>query len=240
MLITKKVSYQAGNVTLEGYYAVNAALTDKRPAVMVIHDWSGRNELACQQAEKLAELGYVGFALDMYGNAQQGKTTEEKTALMQPLIDDRAILRQRLLAALDILKTLEYVDTTRIGVMGFCFGGLCALDFARSGADITGVVSFHGLLNAPQNLANNAIKAKVLVLHGHDDPMVPSQQILAFQQEMTATHVDWQMQIYGNTQHGFTNPLANDPASGIMYNPLAAQRSMIAMKAFFLEIFHRG
>lgn len=238
MLQTKKVEYWDENTLLEGHYAVDTQQTEKRPAILVIHDWSGCNDFACKKAEYLAELGYVGFAIDMYGKGKIGQTKEEKTALMSPLITQRELLRQRLLAAISAIKKLEHVDGSRIGAIGFCFGGLCALDLARSGAEVKGVVSFHGLLGAPQNLSCPPIKAKVLALHGHDDPMVPPEAVLTFQQEMTAAQVDWQTHIYGNTLHSFTNPLANDPGFGTVYSHIADQRSWLAMKNFFAEIFN--
>lgn len=236
MLETQKIKYQDGNIVLEGYYANDTSKPGKKPAVMVMHDWSGRNTFADQKAEKLAELGYIGFAIDMYGIGKLGKTTEEKMALMKPLIEDRAAIRERLLAALSAVKTLADVDTQRIGAIGFCFGGLCVLDLARSGADVRGVVSFHGLLNAPPHLADNKIKAKILALHGYEDPMVTSDQVFAFEREMTEQKVDWQLTVYSGTKHGFTNPLANDPEMGIVHNPLAEQRSWLAMKNFFAEV----
>lgn len=237
MLQTKKIEYRDGDVILEGYCAFDNRTSGKKPAVLVAHDWSGRNDFACQKAEKLAEMGYVGFALDMYGQGKTGKTTEEKMALMQPLISDRAALRKRILAAFETVDKLEFVNNAKIGAIGFCFGGLCALDLARSGAEVKGVVSFHGLLSAPENLPNKSIRAKILALHGHDDPMVQPDQVAAFQKEMTAASVDWQIHIYGNTKHAFTNPMANDQELGLIYNKLAEKRSWISMTNFFTEIF---
>jgi dienelactone hydrolase len=237
MLQTAKIEYQAGDHLLEGYYAFDDSKPGKKPAVLVAPDWSGRNDFACQKAEQLAELGYVGFALDMYGKGILGQTKEEKSALIKPLVEDRSLLRQRMLAAFETVHQLEIVNTARMGAIGFCFGGLCVLDLARSGAELRGVVSFHGLLNAPSHLKNESIRAKVLALHGHDDPMVPPEQVAAFQQEMTTAGVDWQLHVYGNTMHGFTNPTANDPGFGTVYSALADKRAWIAMKDFFAEVF---
>lgn len=237
MIKTQKIDYQAGDVTLEGFYAYDDSLPGKRPAVLIAHDWSGKNAFSCGKAEKLAELGYLGFALDMFGKGKHGETKEEKSALIQPLLQDRDLLQKRILAALETVKTLEQTDKDRIGAMGFCFGGLCALDLARTGANIQGVVSFHGLLQAPENLRNESIKAKILVLHGFDDPMVTPDHIINFGEEMTHAKADWQFHIYGNTMHAFTNPQANDPSFGTVYNKEADSRSWIEMKAFFQEIF---
>jgi dienelactone hydrolase len=241
MLQSKKVEYLDGDVLLEGYCAYEersdrSAHTLKKPAVLVVHDWSGKNDFACHKADKLAELGYVGFALDMYGKGKTGQTKEEKSALMQPLIQNRTLLQQRILAAFDTVKKFDFVDSTRLGAIGFCFGGLCVLDLARSGAALKGVVSFHGLLNAPENTITRSIQAKILALHGFNDPMVTPEQVMQFGEEMTEAKADWQLHIYGNTMHAFTNPQANDPGFGTVYNPIADSRSWLAMKDFFVEV----
>lgn len=236
MIKTQTITYHDGQTALEGYYAYDTRTSGKRPAVLVIHDWSGRNEFANKKAEKLAELGYVGFAIDMYGVGKQGKTKEEKSALMTPLTNDRAALRERVLAGFHAAKTIPEVDIARIGAMGFCFGGLCALDLARSGAEVRGVVSVHGLLHAPSHVADKKLQAKVLVIQGYDDPMVPPEQVLAFEKEMAAHKADWQVHIYGGIIHGFTNPLANDLELGILYNATADHRSWVAVQNFFAEV----
>jgi dienelactone hydrolase len=237
MIKTSNIEYRDGETVLEGYCAYDDKISGKRPVVLVVHDWSGRNELACKKAEKLAELGYVGFAVDMYGKGRIGKTNEEKSALMKPLADNRENLQKRILAGFETAKKLEQADVKKMGVIGFCFGGLCALDLARSGADISAAVSFHGLLHAPQGIKNKKIHAKILVLHGHDDPMVTPDKVLDFENEMTAEKVDWQVHVYSNTMHAFTNPLANDPAFGTVYNPLTEKRAWIAMENLFEEVF---
>lgn len=237
MIKTQKIEYKDDNVVLEGFYAYDDKITEKRPAILVAHDWSGKGEFACKKAEKLAELGYVGFALDMYGKGIVGHTKEEKTALITPLLQNRANLQKRIIAAFDTVKKLDTVSTSNIGAIGFCFGGLCVLDLARSGRDVKGVVSFHGLLHAPENMPDNHISAKVLVLHGFNDPMVTPDQVIAFGHEMTHAKVDWQLDIYGNAMHAFTNPQANDPSFGTVYDKNADARSWIAMKEFFKEVF---
>lgn len=237
MLKTEKIIYHHENVVLEGFYALDDKFQGQRPAVLVAHDWSGRNDFAHKKAEKLAELGYVGFALDMFGQGILGQNNEEKKQLISPFVQDRGFLLQRILAAFETLTGLPQVDTARLGAIGFCFGGLCVLDLARSGVDLCGVVSFHGLLGSPDNQSAKPIKAKILVAHGHDDPMVPPEQVLAFETEMTKAKADWQVHVYGNTMHGFTNPVAHDPGFGTVYNKLAEQRSWIAMQNFFHEFF---
>jgi dienelactone hydrolase len=237
MLQTSKIEYTDGSIMLEGYCAFDDSKQGKKPAVLIAHDWSGRNDFACQKAEQLAELGYVGFALDMYGNGKVAKTLEEKKALHQPILDDRLLLRTRVVAAFETLQKLDMVNQARIGAMGFCFGGTCVLDLARSGAELRGVVSFHGGLGAPKDLPSKKIHAKVLALHGYEDPMVPPAVVRGFEDEMTQAQVDWQLTIYGHAMHGFTNPTAHDAKTGILYNSLADMRSWISMRDFFAEVF---
>ena len=233
---TKFIEYQEGSTLLEGYLAEPSSSAQKKPAVIVAHDWSGRNEFACRKADELAALGYVGFALDMYGKGKIGRTKEEKVALMQPLATDRNLLLKRITAAFDTVKKLPQVDTSKIAAIGFCFGGLCVLDLARSGTAMSGVVSFHGLLGAPDATHQEKIVAKVLALHGYDDPMVTHEQVIAFGNEMTAAQADWQVHMYGNTMHAFTNPEANDPDFGTVYNQTSAIRAWQTMKDLFAEI----
>lgn len=234
---TEHIEYRDGDTVLEGFCVYDDKSQTKRPGVLVCHDWSGRNPFAQHKAQQLAELGYVGFALDMFGKGVIGKTTEEKSALIQPFFKDRMLVRKRLFAALEALKKIPTVDSSKLGAIGFCFGGLCALDLARSGADVKGVVSFHGLLNAPEGLDKHPIMAKVLALHGYDDPMVKPDQVVTFGNEMTEAKANWQIDMYGNTKHAFTNPEAHDTSLGLIYDKQAADRSWIAMKEFFKEIF---
>ncbi|MEF3076693.1 dienelactone hydrolase family protein [Methylobacter sp. Wu1] len=236
-IISNTVGYMDGDVQLEAFFAFDDSVSGRRPAVLINHTWAGRDEFVAEKARKLAGLGYVGFAVDMYGKGILGSGPEENARLMQPLMEDRAMLQRRMQAALYAVKLLPWVDDTKIAAIGFCFGGLCVLDLARTGADINGVVSFHGLLSAPGNTQGNAIKAKVLALHGHADPLAPPEQVLAFEQEMTAAGADWQLHAYGHTMHAFTNPVANNPDSGMVYQPVADRRSWQAMQNFLAELF---
>ncbi|MDD5123734.1 dienelactone hydrolase family protein, partial [Methylovulum sp.] len=172
-IVTNTVNYLDGCVVLEGFFAFDEAIQGRRPAVLINHARGGRDGFIAEKAEKLAKLGYLGFAVDMYGQGVLGTSQEENSRLMQPFMDDRAMLQKRIQAALSTVRLMPWVDDNKIAAIGFCFGGLCVLDLARTGADIKGVVSFHGLLGAPDNLAGQPIKAKVLALHGHDDPMGP-------------------------------------------------------------------
>jgi dienelactone hydrolase len=229
------LEYRDGSTVLEAYVALPATEQEKRPAVLVCHAWAGRSEFECEKADKLAALGYVGIALDVYGKGVHGKNNDENAALMQPLMADRAMLRRRLLAGLETASTVSMVDTSRIAAIGFCFGGLCALDLARCGAELRGVVSFHGLF-VPSTLPNAAIKAKVLALHGHDDPLAPPDQVLALQQELTQAGADWQVHVYGNTKHAFTNPQAQAPQHGLQYQETSAKRAWQNMQNFLAEV----
>ncbi|MEO0998589.1 MAG: dienelactone hydrolase family protein, partial [Pseudomonadota bacterium] len=166
---SKTIEYSHNGTTLEGYLAWDDARSGPRPGVLVGHAWAGRSEFENRKAEALAELGYVGFALDLYGKGVLGQNTDENAALMQPFLDDRAMLQSRLQAALTTLREQDTADAGKTAIMGYCFGGLCALDLARIGTDIAGAISVHGLFNAPGNTTD--IQAKVLVLHGWDDPM---------------------------------------------------------------------
>lgn len=234
---TSNYLYHHGEQELHGFLAYDDGFDSPRPAVLVVHDWSGRNEFACEKAEMMCNLGYLGFAIDMYGQGRTGVTTHEKRGLMEPLVNDRLLLRARIRAAYDAVIAMSEVDNSKVAVIGFCFGGLCALDLARSGAEIKGSISVHGLLSKPSKIPNEVIKAKVLALHGYDDPMVKPDDVNDFCQEMTESEVDWQVYLYGNTQHAFTNPHAHDTQLGTVYNPLAERRAMQSIKNFLEEIF---
>lgn len=228
--------YYHGDQPLNGYLAYETEHPQRKPAVLVVHDWSGRNAFACEKADMLARLGYVGFAVDMYGDGRIGETMDEKMALMQSVLHDRKFLRARIQSALEAVMTLDNVDPQRVAVIGFCFGGLCALELARSGAGVRGAVSFHGLLNRSEDLDNQPIQSKVLVLHGYNDPSVTPDNVNLFCREMTDAGVDWQVHMYGQTVHGFTNPMANDAERGIVYNPVAEKRAFQSMTQFLEEV----
>jgi dienelactone hydrolase len=236
-IVSNTIDYLDQDVLLEGFFAFDDAIEGMRPVVLIHHAWGGRDEFVADKARKLAEMGYLAFATDMYGKGIRGASSDENAQLMQPFMQDRAKLQARLLAALRTVKLMPWADNNKVAAMGFCFGGLCALDLARTGADILGVVSFHGLLIPPENIPDPHVKAKILVLHGHEDPMAPPEQVLALQNEMTKAGADWQVHVYGGTMHAFTNPVANDPAFGTVYQPSADRRSWQAMQNFFSEIF---
>jgi dienelactone hydrolase len=232
---TRELTYESGGVTFNSTMAWDDSL-GPRPAVLVAPTWAGSTDFERAQALRLAGLGYVGLAVDMYGGGAVGSDKEECTALMTPVMSDRAMLQARIGAAVDTIRIQPESVDQPVAAIGFCFGGLCVLDLARSRQDIAGVVSLHGLLLPADNVPEPDLQAKVLVLHGYDDPMVPPEQLLAFTTEMTATGCDWQLHAYGQTLHAFTNPEANDPDFGTVYSPTASRRAYRALDDFLSEV----
>lgn len=229
------IEYRDGATVLEGFFCHDDARPGPLPAVLINHAWSGRDEFVERKARRLAWHGYAAFALDMYGQGKRGETTEQCQALMTPLVQDRKLLLRRITTGLETLRALPQVDARRVAAMGFCFGGLCVLDLARSGADVRGVVSFHGLLK-PSGLPAAQVRAKVLALHGYDDPMAPPEDVLAFAKEFTAAGADWQLHAFGHTLHAFTHPQANDREHGMLYDEAADRRSWHALMQFLEEV----
>ena len=229
------VEYEHEGVLLEGFFAWDEHRRGPLPGVLVSHAWAGRGDFECDKARALAGLGYCGFALDLYGKGVRGTSTEENAKLMQPFLENRAMLQSRLATALETMRAQDEVDAARTAAIGFCFGGLCVLDLARSGSDVRGVVSLHGLFAPPGNTSGNRISAKVLALHGHEDPMVPPDAVNALETELTEAGADWQIHVYGNAMHAFTNPEANDPSFGTVYNADADRRSWITLRSFLEE-----
>jgi dienelactone hydrolase len=237
-LQTRVIEYKHGATVLEGYLAYDDSLTGKQPGVLIVHEWKGHSKYVRKRAEQLANLGYVAFALDMYGKGVQAKTIPEAMALSNKYTNDRPLMRARATAGLDVLRGQPQVDPRRIAAIGYCFGGTTVLELARSGADIAGVVSFHGGLSTPNPRDARNIKARVLVLHGADDPNVKQDEVDAFIKEMRDARVDWQLIEYGGAVHSFTNPEAgDDPSKGVAYNEKADHRSWEAMRTFFNDIF---
>jgi dienelactone hydrolase len=238
-LVEKTVTYQQGGATLEGFHVYDDAVAGKRPAVLVIHQWTGLTEYEKHRSRTLAELGYNVFAADIYGQGIRPQPPEAGKEAGK-YKGARTLYRARLTAALDQLKADERTDPAKIAAIGYCFGGTGVLELARSGAAIAGVVSFHGGLDAAAGMAAAAgkIPAKVLVLHGADDTFVPATQVAAFQKEMTDANADWQMVYYSGAVHAFTQKEAgNDNSKGVAYNETADRRSWLAMRAFFAELF---
>ncbi len=235
---TKVVEYQQGDTRLVGYLAYPKDAKGLLPGVLVVHEWLGLNDYAKHRAEQLAELGYIALAADIYGDGKIAADTKEAGKLASFYKNDRPLLRARVAAGLATLKAQSGVAPDKIAAIGYCFGGTTVLELARSGADIAGVVSFHGGLDTPTPQDAKNIRAKVLALHGADDPYVPADQVAAFESEMRQSGVDWQLIIYGGAVHGFTNPAnGNDNSKGAAYNATADARSWIAMQQFFGDLF---
>lgn len=234
---TRTVEYSEGDDLFEGLLAWHGAADSVRPGVLVAHTVRGRTDFENTRAEKLAELGYVALALDVYGKENTGSDLESCRALMDALKADRPLLQRRLGSALSALREQPEVDASRLAAIGFCFGGLCVLDIARTGADVAGVVSFHGLFEPPGNTAGNRITAKILALHGWDDPLAPPESVLELASEFSDMEADWQLQVYGSVRHAFTNPAADASTGVTVYNAAADRRSWLAMQNFLSELF---
>jgi dienelactone hydrolase len=235
---SERVQYRDGNTLLNGYLSWSADIAEVRPGVLVIHDWQGLSEYVMMRADQLAGLGYIAFAADVYGGGKVCTSNQEASAETVKYYRDRQLYRGRVRAAFDCLSSRHEVDPSRIAVIGYCFGGAGALELARSGASVRGVVTFHGGLSTPKPADAKNIKAKILVLHGADDPFVKQDDVRAFMDEMKSAGVDYQIVQYGGAVHGFTKKsLGTDSSKGSAYNESADRRSWQAMRGFFEEIF---
>lgn len=226
-----------GGTTFENYVAVPQGLQGRAPTVLLCHEWSGLNPSMKAAADRIAELGYACVALDVYGKGVRGDEAGDNTHLVGPLMADRALLRRRLLAGVRASFAHPSVDPSRAAVMGYCFGGLCALDLVRTGAaDLKGAISLHGVF-APPNLGPQPpIRAKVLILHGWEDPMAPPTDLLALAKELTDAQADWQLHAYGRAMHAFTAVGLDAPERGLRYDADADRRSWAATRAFLEEV----
>lgn len=228
---TETSAYSDGETFFEGYAAVPQPEAAKRPCVVLAHDWSGLNDPIKRLAERYAGLGYICFALDVYGKGVRGDPVGDNLHLMNPLMDDRALLRRRLLAGFEAASRFPGVDETRMAAVGYCFGGLCALDLARAASPtLKAAVSFHGGLRPPDLGRQRRIEASILLLHGWEDPLVPRSDVLTIAEELTAAGADWQLHAYGHAQHAFTFADANFPERGVVYDQKADERSWAAMR----------
>ena len=237
-VVSEVLEYKQGDTVLEGYLSYDNSISGKRPGVLVIHEWKGVGPYVKRRAEELAKLGYIAFAADIYGKGVRPQTNDEASKVASVYKNDRKLMRARVSSGSDVLKSHKLTDTKRVAAIGYCFGGTTVLELARSGADIAGVVSFHGGLDTPSPEDAKQIKAKVLALHGGDDPFVTAEHVAAFEDEMKKGGVDWQVNVYGGAVHSFTIPEAgNDPSKGAAYNERADKRSWEAMTNFFAEIF---
>ena len=237
-VVSEVLEYKQGDTVLEGYLSYDNSISGIRPGVLVVHEWKGVGPYVKRRAEELAKLGYIAFAADIYGKGVRPQTNDEASKVASVYRNDRKLMRARVASGSDVLKNHKLTDTKRIAAIGYCFGGTTVLELARSGADIAGVVSFHGGLDTPSPEDAKQIKTKVLALHGGDDPFVTAEHVAAFEDEMKKGGVDWQVNVYGGAVHSFTVPDAgNDPSKGAAYNERADKRSWEAMTNFFAEIF---
>lgn len=235
---TKAVTYDDHGTKLTGHLYWDDAKTGKRPGIVVYHEWWGLNDYARKRARMLAELGYVAFAADMYGDGKVTETPDQARQWMQQVTADVDLWRERAGLGLSQLKASELVDTQRLAAVGYCFGGGTVLQMAYGSADLKGVVSFHGSLPAAPDEAKGKIRPKILALHGQADAMIPPEIVQNFEAKATAAEANWELVSYGGVRHGFTNPDAGKAGiANLKYDAQADARSWARMKDFFAEIF---
>ncbi len=236
MTSERAIAHQFAGESLESVL-VSDGSGQARPTVVLIPTVMGVTDLELGFARDLVERGYTGFVADIFGKEFRGAPRDTMFGEMNRLGSDRAALCDRLASLLEVATGQAEVRSARVAVIGFCFGGKCALDVARSGADVAGVASFHGLFDPP-GLPPQPITAKVVAYHGWDDPMVPPDAVVALAAELTAAGCDWQIHAYGHTGHGFTNPKASDLGiDGVFYTKEAARRSFASLNLFLDELF---
>ncbi len=237
-VLFKTIQYSDQGTLLESVISLPANTKAKHPGILVVPDWMGIGPVVKSQIEKLSQLGYTAMAVDVYGKENRPTNTEEAAKIAGKFKADRKSTRTRIQLALNELLKSPGIDPTRIAVMGYCFGGMVALELGRSGADVKGIVTFHGTLNTPTPQDAQHIKGQVLVFHGADDPYVNSQEVESFEKEMKEAKVDWELVKYGGAVHSFTNPNAgSDPSKGAAYNAAADAKSWSALVLFLKRIF---
>lgn len=242
-IITEDIEYQVDNTKLNGYLAYDSSIDKKRPGILVVHEWWGHNEYARNRAEMLAELGYVAFAVDMYGDGKLAQHPEDAGKFMKQVTANMSLAEKRLSAALKVLNQQAVTDNSKTAAIGYCFGGGMVLHLARIGADIDGVVSFHGSLGTQNPAKKDTVKARVLILHGEEDSFIPPEQVDAFKEEMQIAGVKYEFIAYPNVKHSFTNPQADEFSekfnlAALEYNQHADEDSWNRMQMFFDQIFN--
>lgn len=237
----EEIAYQAGDTTLEGYIAWDASKQGPRPGVIVVHEWWGHNDYARQRARMLAKEGYTALALDMFGDGKQADHPGDAQKLVMEATANAEVAKARFMAAYDLLKKQETVDPSKIAAIGYCFGGGIVLQMARLGTDLDGVASFHGMLSTDAPAKPGVIKAKVLVLHGADDPFIPKEQVETFKKEMEAAGADYTFIEYPGVMHSFTNPAATELGKKfnlpLVYNEDADEKSWAELQRFLRALF---
>lgn len=243
MIHEETIDYRCNGTTFLGYLANDPTITGKKPAILVAHAWKGQDDFAREKARDLAKLGYIGFAADLYGSGKIVETDEEAAAMMTPLFINRKKLRERIVAAYNTVIQQNAVNKDQVGAIGFCFGGLTVIELLRSGVKLKGVVSFHGLfgdslgdIKAELAPSTPDTDCSILLLHGYHDPLVSQHDVVHIQKELSNAKIDWQMHIFGNASHAFTNPKANEPEKGLIYDLSSDVRSWKSMISFFQEI----
>lgn len=237
-VITEPIEYKAGDATCQGWVSWDDAVKGRRPGVLIVHDWMGATDHQKEQAERLAALGYVGFVADVYGKGVRPADAQGAREASGKFYQDPALFRARLTAGLDALTHRPEADASRLAAIGYCFGGAGALQLAYTGAPLRGIVTFHGSLPAPDSTEAKAIRAKVLMLHGADDPFVKPEAVRTLMDDLRAAHVDYQVVQYSGAVHSFTDARAgNDNSKGAAYNANADRRSWLAMRNFLEEVF---
>ena len=237
-VVTKTISYEENGVSFQGYLAYDDTVKGKRPGVLVVHEWWGLNDYAQKRARQLAGLGYVAFALDMYGKNKVTDHPDQAEKFMEEITANVDAWQKRALAGLAVLKKQSVTDSSRIAAIGYCFGGSTVQQLAYSGAEIRGIVSFHGSLVPPTKSAVKHTKAKILICHGAADPFTKPEALQTYLAAMNASGLNWEIILYGNAKHSFTNPGADKYGmAALAYNPTTDRRSWENMKQFFNEIF---
>jgi len=239
-VVGKAVAYSSGDQLCEGWHTYDDAIGGIRPSVLIVHQWTGLTEYEKMRAEMLAKLGYNVFALDIYGKGIRPQPPEAGE-MAGKFKGDRALYRERLNDGLEVLRGLPQTDGKKIAAIGYCFGGTGVLELARSGADIRGVVSFHGGLSTPTPEDAKKITCQILVLHGADDPFVPPAEVDDFDVEMASAGLEYGFVAYPGAVHAFTQKMAgDDPSKGAAYNAEADQESWEAMRVFFDTLFNKN
>jgi dienelactone hydrolase len=236
---TQIIEYADGDVSCKAFFAFDESRSGPQPTVFVVHAFDGITEFIHDYAKKIVEAGYAAFCVDMFGEGKTATDVDGCMALIMPFLEDRALLQKRVLAGFNTCKSQDVVDENKVVAMGFCFGGMCALDLARSGADIKAVASLHGVLMPPEGVELGDFKAKVIILHGFEDPQVPPEQLPVITKELNEKNVDWQFIYFSHTQHSFTEPRAGDIGGaemGRVFNPDSARRAWEYCQVLFKEV----